>query len=302
MYTGEKLPYIKVDDLLNNINQEEVMFQYLGIWPSLNQKYKSPFRHDPTAGCRFEWRNGLLYFIDNAGYKGKIYWSIFDIVKYVKNCSFKECLDHIAKGRYTQVKSIPVYKPKKEIRFTYKNWSNDNLFGLLPKVLINEHIYLVDEYWKGENNQWIYQKPKDLCIAYWFPQTNRSKLYFPERETDRWYSNCTNEDIFGLDSLNTTGDILYITKSQKDRVTLKYHYFIENVIAVQNEGCYIPDKIIEDLKQRFKKIVIIFDNDTTGYEQAEKLSEKYDIEYRIIEMDCKDVFDAYKKNYKIILT
>lgn len=297
MYKGQ---FIKTEDLINKINQEEVMFQFLGIWPSLYQKYKSPFRNDKFAGCRFEWKNGLLYFVDNAKFQNRLYWSIFDIVKHVKQCSYREALGHIAKGRYTQVKSVPVYKPKKEIRFTYKEWSFDNLFDLSPEILLKENIYLVDKFWKGENNQWILQQPTDLCIAYWFKQTNRSKLYFPEREENRWYSNCTNEDIFGLETLNQNGDILIITKSQKDRVTLKYHYNIENVIAVQNEGCYIPDNIMKDLKNRFNRIIIIFDNDLTGYSNAEKLSSKYNIEYRIIEMDCKDIYEAYKKNYKIL--
>jgi len=30
------------------------------------------------------WYSGLLYFVDNASFKGKLYWNIFDVVKEVK--------------------------------------------------------------------------------------------------------------------------------------------------------------------------------------------------------------------------
>lgn len=298
MYNGTKPEYIDHTELLNNINQEEVMFQYLGIWPDLYKKFKSPFRIDRDAGCRFEWKNGMLCFVDNTAFNGRLYWNIFHIVMYQKSCSFQEACKHIAKGRYSPIKSIPVEKPKLEIKFTYKPWQ-ENLFGLSNEILLSEHVYLVEDYWAYRNywrKNFLHQS---LCIAYHFPKTNHVKLYFPEEKEDRWYSNCSNQDIYGLDTLISHGDLLIISKSQKDRLALKYDYGFENVIAVQNEGCFIPDDIIIDLKLRFKRIVVIFDNDLTGYEQAQKLSQKYNIEYKIIENDQKDIFDMKQKKYLI---
>jgi len=39
---------------------------------------------------------GLLYFVDNATYKGKLYWNIFDIVREIKQCNYKQALQYIA--------------------------------------------------------------------------------------------------------------------------------------------------------------------------------------------------------------
>ena len=290
---------IQKDELLNNISQEEVMFQYLGIWPSLTQRFKSPFRTDTTAGCRFEWKNGLLCFVDNAGFNGKIYWSIFDIVKHVKSCSYREALQHIAKGRYTMISSQPTYKPRRNITFTYKEWQEDNLFKLSNDILKSESVFLVDKYWINKEGEITMFIPSDLCIAYYF-SSKRVKLYFPERKEDRWYSNCSNEDIFGLDNLNLNGDLLIISKSQKDRLTLKYHFGYENVIAVQNEGCYIPENIVEDLKLRFKQVVIIFDNDDTGLDQSKKISKKYGFKNWVIDSEFKDPYEIFINNKQLL--
>ncbi len=300
MYHGIKAEYISHTDLLNYINQEEVMFQYLGIYPDLYKKFKSPFRTDSQPGCRFEWRNGMLCFVDNTAFNGRLYWNIFHVVMYQKSCDFQQACRYIAEGRYSPVKSIPIEKPKLEIKFTYKPWG-ENLFGLSNEILLSEHVYLVEDYWAHRNYWRKNFLHKSLCIAYYFPKTNHVKLYFPEEKEDRWYSNCSNQDIYGLDSLADYGDLLIISKSQKDRLALKYDYSYENVIAVQNEGCYIPNDIMAELKQRFERIVIVFDNDLTGYEQAQKLSEKYNINYRIIENDVKDIYDAKLKNLQIFI-
>lgn len=289
--------------LLDNISQEEVFNQFLGIYPNLYQKIRSPFRsNDKSPGCRFEWKNGLLCLVENTGFNGRIYWDIFKTVMFIKNCNFQEALSYIAAGRYSTVKSVPVYKPKLEIRFDTDIWG-DNLFGLSSDILLSEYVYKVKNYYAGREGNWKknFLHKNTLTIAYHFPKTDHVKLYWPLETENRWYSNCTNQDIFGLDLLNETGDLLIISKSQKDRLTLKYHYGYENVIAVQNEGCYIPENIMDQLKLRFNRVIVIFDNDDTGYDQAQKLSSKYGIEYRILELDTKDIYDAWKSNYQIYL-
>jgi len=294
----EKIDY---KDLLNNINQEEVFQSILGYFPDLYKRFKSPFRPDKNAGCRFEWKNGYLCLVENTAYKGKLYWNIFNTVMEIKAIKFYQSVEFIAQGRYTGSPSNPIYKDKLTIRFAKKDWSKDNMFFLPVEALEKEHIYLVEDYWSHKNGIWKknFLHKNALCIAYHFPETDHVKLYFPEKTENRWYSNCNNQDIFGLDSLNEFGDLLIISKSQKDRMTLKYHYGFENVIALQNEGCYIPQNIIDNLKMRFKDIQIIFDNDLTGFEQAAKLSSLYNINYKIIECSYKDPYEMYINNYKI---
>jgi len=288
---------IEYKDLLNNINQEEVFQSILGYYPDLVHKFKSPFRQDRNPGCRFEWRSGFLCLVENTRYKGKLYWNIFETVMELRSFTFPQSIQYIANGRYNLSASKAVYKDKLQIRFTKKQWS-DNLFKLDGSILEKEHIFLVEDYWIGRNGQWSKNNlhpTRELCIAYYFPETDHVKLYFPFNKDIRWYSNCNNNDIFGYHSQFDSPNLI-ISKSAKDMVTLKYHYGY-NAIALQNEGCLIPTNIVEELKLKYESIKIIFDNDLTGFEQASKLSALYDIPYQIIECEYNDIYEMYLNNY-----
>lgn len=302
MYKGVN-QFIDSSELLNVISQEQIFLDYLGFYPDLNKRYKSPFRNDKDPGCRFIWYSGLLYFVDNATYKNKLYWSIFDIVREIKQCSYQECLNYILESSDKQVisKDNRVYKLKTKIRFTSKEFIEDNIFGLHNAVLNKELIYSVQDYWIQEKGEWTknkYHNPHLInTIAYHFPETNNVKLYFPNQEF-RWYSNCSNNDIFGWNKLHYYSTItkqLVITKSQKDRIYLDYHLNIPS-IALQNEGSYIPEDKVKLINSLFSKVIFLYDNDFTGIDQSQKLADKYNWEYRILECEYKDTFEFYTKD------
>jgi len=147
VYNATKRLYIDSKELLNIISQEQVFLNYLGIYPDLNKKYVSPFRKDSSPGCRFVWHSGLLYFVDNATYKGKLYWSIFDVVREVKQLSYQDALQEIYN---TSDKSLPIkdtrtLKLNTQIRFTHKPFNQDNLFMLDNAQLNKELIFLNKE-------------------------------------------------------------------------------------------------------------------------------------------------------------
>lgn len=303
MYKG-LARYYNRDEMFKTISQEQVFLQHLGIYPETgNKRFKSPFREDRDPGCRFEWKNGTLFFIDNASFNGRVFWDIFHVVMYLYKCNFYEACKIIDTGTVKSLTSNAKYTTKftPEIRFTKKPWTENNLFNINPEDLERENVYLVEDYYIKTKSGWLknsLHNPKQTtCIAYYFPDTNHVKLYFPDKHENRWYSNCTTVDIFGLhkvDYYSSYSDLLIITKSQKDRLMFDYKLNMP-AIALQNEGCHIPDDIIENLKLKFSKIIIIYDNDFTGYSQAQKLSEKYDVEYRIVENDCKDLYEMLNK-------
>ena len=100
----------------------------------------------------------------------------------------------------------------------------------------------------------------------------RSKFYTPDKKgKGKWATNCSQNDIWGLDSLPLTGEQLSITKSYKDYRVLKNQGM--NVIAFQNEGMTPDMEILKPLLGRFKEIIVFFDNDRAGIEAAESLVE-----------------------------
>ncbi len=296
MYQSSKIDWKKT---LNNTDQYSVFRELLGYTPDLTKRYISPFREDKTPGCRFIWKDDILCLVENTKYKNRLYWNIFHTFMELKNCSFVEAVRLINKKEFskTTITRQPVYKTRPEIKFTYSEFPKNNLFFLDNEILNKENIYYVKDYWIGNQGDWKKNglNTKDnICIAYFFPNTNHVKLYFPYSKTNKWYSNCSTEDIFGFSQLSKFGDGLIITKSQKDRITLKYLFGVkEEVIALQNEGCLIPDNIIDNLKLRFKKISLLFDNDEEGIRQSEKLSELYGFEQIKIQGSYKDPYAFY---------
>lgn len=299
-------PNINYTDIINSVSQEDLFLKYLGIYPELNKNFYSPFRHDRSPGCRFKWYNGLLYFVENTMFNKKLYWTIFDIIQYFNGCSFKESLyiisnDFDIKHNIGLVSRKSTINERPDIRFTFKEWNEDNLFNLSGEILEKELIFLVDDYWIGKAGDYrkncVHNPKKTITIAYYFPKSNHVKLYFPEQSEYRWYSNCDINDVFGMDMVDyysSISDELIITKSQKDRLTLNYHLGYQS-IALQNEGSYLPDDFMQYLSSIFRKIYVLFDNDASGIAASNKIAQAYNFNELYLDIDTKDVYETVQK-------
>jgi len=287
-----------VNYILKNYDQELLFSKYTGIFPDTTKKYRSLFRMDRTPGCRFEWRSGVLYFIDNAGYNNRVYFDIVGVVEHLYRLNTAEAIALIESDNVPNAVIVDDGVKERsypEIRFKYKPWPEDNYFKIRGFDLESENVYLVDDYWIYNNNMWKYNSihnPKStLTIAYYFPETKRTKLYFPFKSEYKWYANTTNE-IFGESKLDyyleKDNRLVIITKSQKDRLILDYHLNIA-AIAPQNEYMALPDNIINKLKM-FKRQLIIYDNDYTGQVCAAKLSDATGFSWKCLSIG-KDIFD-----------
>lgn len=299
--------YIDIKNLLSRLDQESLFHKYTGIYPSniSTTRYYSLFRHDRKPGCSFRWHSGKLYFVDNARFRNKLWFDIIDCIEILHNCSTKEAINMIVNENPIDknyiINSTTTIKIKPEIRFKYKPFEEDNLFGISPKHLNNENIYLVTDYWIKKSNDWeynnIHNPRKTVCIAYHFPHNNNVKLYFPNEVNYRFYTNCDDNDVYGMYKLDyyleKNDNFLIITKSQKDRILLDYVYGY-NAIAVQSEtSINLPKDVVTKI-HKFKQALILFDHDNTGQQFAAKLSEKLDIPWTNV-IIAKDVYESTQK-------
>mgnify|MGYP000773108075 CR=1 FL=1 len=125
----------------------------------------------------------------------------------------------------------------------------------------------------------------------------RDRIYRPLADKyTKWRNNLTENDIQGFKQLPKTGDILIITKSMKDVMCL-YEMGIP-AISPSSESTFIPDKALEQLKKRFKRIIIMFDRDEAGVRYLRKISLKTGLEGLLInkKFKAKDISDAIKAN------
>lgn len=151
----------------------------------------------------------------------------------------------------------------------------------IPLKLVSHYFNFPIEWYRIIKEDYSFTKtPDDICYTqnYYIDQSGilRRKIYRPYGKEYKWTSNITTLVVQGIKHLEKTGDLLIITKSMKDLLVLRYLGY-RNVIACNNESSFIPLDVLAKLKVRFKDIILLFDNDTTGITMSNKMSEEYSL-------------------------
>lgn len=287
-------------DLTYFFNKEQEIFALVLGTIDLNKKYLSPFRpNDKNPKCEFKFYRGTLYFKDNVGYNGKLYFNCLDFIKHYYNYSFAETLQFIQsklkvsytsnQGKYTIPKSIINDESKRPIiiRFKYTPWimSKPNLLldelGFDHNYLNHEKVYLVQDYWCNSKKttklkkNLIYNPKNTETIAYHFEESDHTKLYFPEKRNFRFYTNCDKDDIFGWHRIKrylaSDDKTLAITKSGKDDLVLNYFLQLQS-LGFQYETFsenVVSEKFMHILPE-FDKLLLFWDKDDPGWESVKQ--------------------------------
>lgn len=305
MYSREqtKQPDITLDWILSKVTEYDIYAKYIGEF-KVGMIYNSPFRKDknPSFGIFYSKRTNQLLFKDHGtGECGNVikfvqlYTGITNYPDILKDIVNRLNISNSTKLTTTQ------YKPPTETvigivrqNFTEtdkKYWSQFNIdINTLKKFnVFSIKYYLCNGVVKG-----IY---KDTNPMYAYKVYNNFKIYRPLGDKyTKWRNNLTEYDIQGYEQLPQKGDTLIITKSMKDVMCL-YKMGIP-AISPSSESTFIPDKCLEELKTRFKRILILFDRDVVGIKYLRKISKKTDLEPLLInkKFNAKDVSDAIKLN------
>lgn len=75
--------------------------------------------------------------------------------------------------------------------------------------------------------------------------------------------------------LPKNGDYVLVTKSQKDCMVL-YELGIPSVAPI-SENLFLTDSKYKKLKERFGKIILLYDNDYAGIRATQSIRKKYDV-------------------------
>ena len=127
---------------------------------------------------------------------------------------------------------------------------------------------------------------------------DKFKIYRPlASKYTKWRTNLTNRHVQGLSELpQEGGNLLIITKSLKDVMCLYEMGF--NAIAASSETTFIPDDVLESLRNKWNHIVILYDRDATGMKKARDYSKQYKLDAIFVhkKFKSKDISDAVKNN------
>lgn len=300
------------DNILTHISQEQIFEHYFGQPVSLEQKYTNPLRVDNNPGCQFYYnKSGILLFNDFSTTDAPL--DCFEFVKQKFDISFYEALLQIdydfnlGYGLTTNYTPISV-KPKPHIipkkisllckpqPLNIRDLHYWNQYGISKATLKKFNVYSVKAVFKNKQPHWIYTISNPIyCYRF---KDNKKKCYKPYANKGfKFISSPGISTVYqGYEQLPPKGELLIITKSMKD-VMLLYELGY-SAIAPNGEGYKICDELITELKSRFDRIIILYDNDEPGIKNAKRLSDAIKCEY-IITPDTKDISDYYKKYGKV---
>jgi len=299
-------PDLRSEYILSRVSEEQICEYYTNSKVSLKGKFiKSPIRsalglpEDKTPSFSYTYRKGVLIWKDwGIGNSG----NCFELIKVLYNISYKEALEKIYKdlieGRYIISKPLTKvsYIEDNEVLISYTiqpftgfdilYWQKFNIdISLLTfynvysiKILsVKEHQF--NSYWR--NPMYVYTYNKD-----------NFKIYKPfDNKKYKFMRIGKGELLEGYDQLDWVGNLLIITKSQKDVMCLRS--FGYNAISLQSETSRLSEDTYRLLKKRFKNIVSLYDKDMSGVQGSNRLLISYNIPQLFIDdkYNVKDISD-----------
>lgn len=307
-------PKLTKELILSRFSEEQIMEFYLRI-PIKKGLFRSPLRRDKEPTCSF-YRSGKgdLIFKDFA--TGQ-HLNVFGVVQSLFNCDYFKALRIIANDfgivrdksitrNPGKINSNPVQIKDKEmskIQVEVQDFSELELkwwgkYGIDLNILKKFDVYSCKHLFL---NGQLFAKSQQHCpiFGYYGKKYQGLELwrcYFPKRTSFRFITNWPSKKIQGYDQLPKRGKLLVITKSMKDVMCL-YSCGI-TACAPNSETQFVSDSVLDDLKKRFRHIVVLFDNDETGISFMNKLKKKHpDLIYTWIPRyyNAKDISDYYKE-------
>lgn len=311
-------PRLSKELILSKYSEEQIMSFYLKV-PIKKGLFRSPLRVDKEPTCSI-YRNssGTLLFKDFA--TGQCL-NCFGIVREMFNCSYIEALKIIAND-FNIIKDTSIPQNIGKI--------NTNLNKIKGNEIANIQVEIQDftpyeiKWWKKYGitlellkkykvfsckyvflNGKIIAKSSQSCPIFGYYggtiKRNKKKIelwrcYFPKRESYRFITNWPSKKIQGFDQIIGKGKLLIITKSMKD--LLCFRSIGLEAIAPNSETQFLTDSVLNNLKQNYKHIIVLFDNDQTGISFMNKIKKKHpELLYTWIpfKYKAKDISDFYKK-------
>jgi hypothetical protein len=308
---------ITKDEILKYITELQILERYCSNYKSIDTSFKSEFYSDKNGSCRIIISaSGIPYYKD---YGNGDYFLAFDYVGRKYGSSYHETCNIIANDfglKRTNLSVTPqlllandtpkLVKVKSNIQVIVKPFSLIDYeywmqYGISLQTLqffnvkACSHVYLN----KGDKHYVFEYKNSNPLYSYKFFKNNTEylKIYNPYSITKegKWLSNVGSDALQGYDQLPDTGDILFITKSLKD--VMVFYEMGYSAVGLQAETNKMSKKSFDELSKRFKRIILLLDNDHQGRTSTGDFLLEYDVEFFFIDK-TKDISD-YVKQYNL---
>ena len=306
---------ISIDDVRRITTDYEVVNKYLGI-NVVPSNINSILREDKNPSlCIFPYKDSLFFKDFGTNQSGNIYQLLSLYWNIPLNQVYRKIYNDFTSANYKSCccknkisKTIIKRKSNINIKVKIRNWKPWDIeywssYGISLKwleycdIFPISHIFLIHQNGEqltisADKYAYVYIERKDNKVSL--------KIYQPYSTNFKWMSK-HDASVWDLwTKIPEKGDKLIITSSRKDALCLWANTGIPS-LSLQGEG-YVPkEKVINQLKERYNKIYVFYDNDfknkvNNGRNYGRILAEKFNLQQIEIptEYKSKDPSDLYK--------
>lgn len=304
----------KVNDLYSDF---DIAHKYLGI-TCVPEVINSPLRQDnnPSLGLFINNRTNSLWFKDfGSGEKGSLYDLLAKMWNVSKDKVYDRILEDMPAPALIRKHGVKVYrKSAGKVEVRVREWRDYDIaywdsYGIsLPWLKFGEiypisHIILTKNGHSypipAEKYAYVYVERKDGIVSF--------KIYQPYSKEYKWMSKHDSSvwDLWA--KIPEKGDKLIITSSRKDALAIWSNTGIP-ALSLQGEG-YIPkEHVVQQLKDRYNKVYVLYDNDFQSEENhgrmyGKMIAERFNVTQIEIpeKWESKDPSDLVKNHGREVL-
>ena len=304
----------KVNDLYSDF---DIAHKYLGI-TCVPEVINSPLRQDnnPSLGLFINSKTNSLWFKDfGSGEGGSLYDLLAKMWNVSKDKVYERILEDIPAPATIRKRGAKVYrKSAGKVEVRVREWRDYDIaywdsYGIsLPWLKFGEiypisHIILTKNGHSypipAEKYAYVYVERKDGIVSF--------KIYQPYSKEYKWMSK-HDSSVWDLwTKIPEKGDKLIITSSRKDALAIWSNTGIP-ALSLQGEG-YIPkEHVVQQLKDRYNKVYVLYDNDFQSEENhgrmyGKMIAERFNVTQIEIpeKWESKDPSDLVKNHGREVL-
>ena len=298
-------------EIKSKIGDENIAKKYLGI-TKIPCVMKSPLRVDNKPSFAvYQHDDGSVYYIDYAtGEKGSLYsllcslWhsSFIDVISKIVGGFNQQQIEYNQRQLRKQTGKI-IARNQVALQCRAREWQSYDIdywqsYGISLQWLKYAEVYPIShKIIIKDDKKYTFGADK---YAYCFVERKEGKVtlkvYQPFNTKGFKWSNKHDRSVISLwTKVPEKGKRICICSSLKDALCLWANTGIP-AISVQGEGYSMSETAVNELKKRFEKIYVLFDNDEPGLKDGEKLSHETGFINVVLPpfKGGKDISDYYK--------
>ena len=294
--------------ILSKISEYDIFRHYCPNFKKTGVKFCSDLREDKKPGVSIvDWKGTLLY--KDFAFEEHTF-NCFGYVMHKYNLEFVGALQLISRDFGLGLSSTAIAPTAKKyvyqktplkrsvIRIKSRHWSSADAdywkkFCIPKSLLVRFDVHPIEYFWINET------RFHPHSISYAFRFNSGYKIYSPHEEENKWYSNVGKNVVQGYSQLARSGKIVFLTSSLKDVMCLEVLGY--SAIALQSEMQMPSETLIQEIKERFEEVIVLYDNDfdsdqNPGQTMANKICQEFGLANVCIpSVYCsKDVSDLIK--------